>query len=73
MLRLFACLLIQADFTETSLVPVNLSISDVPQPLALTSDPEMERLGGPLHPVLRRYVAGDQPLSLSILKEVILP
>ena len=45
----------------------------MPQPLALTSDPEMEQLGGPLHPVLRRYIAGDQPLPLSILKEVTPP
>ena len=63
--------IIQADFTETVPVPVSLSISDVPQPLSLTSDPEMELLGGPLHPVLRRYVAGDQPLPLSIAKEVL--
>ena len=64
--------LLQADFTETAPIPINVSISDVPQPLSLNSDPEMDLLGGPLHPILRRYVTGDQPIPLSILKEVIM-
>ena len=60
----------QADFTETTPIPVEVSIRDVAQPIALTSDPTMEQFGGPLHPVLRRYIAGDEPQPLSLVKEV---
>lgn len=57
---------------DTTPVTIDISISDTSQPLSLTSDLEMEQFGGPLHPVLRRYIAGDDPQPLSLLKEVMM-
>ena len=61
---------VQADFTETAPIPVLLTVADSPNPLALEPDPVSERLGGPLHPVLMRYVRGDEPAPLSLQHEV---
>ena len=71
-LWLYTVNLSQADFVDTTPVTIDISISDAQQPLSFTFEPEMEQFGGPLHPVLRRYIAGDDLQPLSLLKKVMM-
>jgi len=61
----------QPGFTDTSPLPVVLSVDDVPSPLPLVATATSDELGGSLHPILRRYERGDIPLPLSLEYDVV--
>ena len=63
-------MLLQADFVETTPIPVHLAVSESDSVPPLPADSAPPTFGGPLTPVLRRYTEGDQLASMEITHEV---
>ena len=61
---------LQADFAETTPIPIHLAVSESDSVPPLPVDPATPTLGGPLTPVLRRYTEGDQAVVSEISHEV---
>ena len=62
--------LVQADFAETTPIPVHLEVSESDSVPPLPADSTTDNLGGPLTPVLQRYTAGDRQAVTSISQDV---
>ena len=65
----YTCTL-QADFSETVPISVHLEVSESDAVPPLSADMTTPTLGGPLTPVLRRYIEGDQPVVMAITQDV---
>ena len=63
-------LVFQADFAETTPIPVRLEVSESDSVPPLPDDSTTSVLGGPLTPVLQRYTVGNQQVATAITQDV---